>query len=285
MIEAVQHVRRMRGGTQSHMMRCDDGHFYVVKFQTNPQHPRALANDLFGTRLADSLGIPVPKTEIVFVDKWLVEHTSQLNFTCTSGPVPCDAGIQFGSQYAIDPTKGEVFDYLPDTMMGAVRNVCDFAGALVFDKWTCNSDLRQAAFWRKSREKKFTAIFIDQGYCFNAQEWNFPDAPLRGVFIRNDVYWGITGWESFEPWITSVEQMSVDMIAHCAEGIPPEWYGHDADGLSSLIEQLSHRRTHVRRLILEFGKSSRMPFPNWRQSSHGAVPVTWGYRKVACAHA
>jgi hypothetical protein len=26
-------VRRMRGGAQAHLMRADDGHFYVVKFQ------------------------------------------------------------------------------------------------------------------------------------------------------------------------------------------------------------------------------------------------------------
>jgi len=29
-IDAVQHVRRMRGGAQSHLMRAQDGHFYVV---------------------------------------------------------------------------------------------------------------------------------------------------------------------------------------------------------------------------------------------------------------
>ena len=32
-IQAVQHIRRMRGGAQSHLMRCADGHYYVVKFQ------------------------------------------------------------------------------------------------------------------------------------------------------------------------------------------------------------------------------------------------------------
>ena len=37
-VKAVQHVRRMRGGAQSHMMRCADGFYYVVKFQNNPQH-------------------------------------------------------------------------------------------------------------------------------------------------------------------------------------------------------------------------------------------------------
>jgi hypothetical protein len=30
---AIQHIRRMRGGSQSHLMRASDGHFFVVKFQ------------------------------------------------------------------------------------------------------------------------------------------------------------------------------------------------------------------------------------------------------------
>jgi hypothetical protein len=30
--QAVQHIRRMRGGAQSHLMRCADSNYYVVKF-------------------------------------------------------------------------------------------------------------------------------------------------------------------------------------------------------------------------------------------------------------
>jgi hypothetical protein len=33
----------MRGGAQSHLMRCGDGHYYVVKFQNNPPHRRIRA--------------------------------------------------------------------------------------------------------------------------------------------------------------------------------------------------------------------------------------------------
>ena len=60
---AVQHVKRMRGGAQSHLMRCDDGHYYVVKFRNNPQHERVLANEFLATRLAERVGLPVPAAE------------------------------------------------------------------------------------------------------------------------------------------------------------------------------------------------------------------------------
>ena len=83
-----------------------------------------------------------------------------------------------------------------------VRNLREFAGALVLDKWTCNANGRQALFHRKGRERRYSAAFIDQGFCFNAGEWRFLDAPLRGVYARNGVYRDVTGWESFEPWLS-----------------------------------------------------------------------------------
>ena len=49
MLRALEQIRRMRGGAQSHLMRCSDEHFYVVKFQNNPQHRRILVNELLGT--------------------------------------------------------------------------------------------------------------------------------------------------------------------------------------------------------------------------------------------
>ncbi len=42
----------MRGGAQSHLMRCDDGYYYVVKFQNNPQHRRILVNEGFAVWVA-----------------------------------------------------------------------------------------------------------------------------------------------------------------------------------------------------------------------------------------
>src|ERR1043166_9281243 len=81
-----------------------------------------------------------------------------------------------------------------------------FAGILALDNWTCNADGRQVAFGKRLRQRKLTASFIDQGYCFNAGEWSFPDAPLRGVFARNCVYQDVTGWDAFEPALSKAEE-------------------------------------------------------------------------------
>jgi len=265
-VDAVQHVRRMRGGAQGHLMRCADGHFYVVKFRNNPQHLRVLANEMLATRLAEQVGLPVPVTEVIQVDDWLVEHTPELSIQLAHSTIRCEAGLQFGSRYVVDPLEGQVWDYIPVEMLARVRNLETFAGMLALDKWTGNANGRQAAFWRKSREKKYTASFIDQGYCFNAGEWTFPDYPLRGVYARNEVYAGVTGWESFEPWLSRVEQMNKDVIAEVAGGIPPEWYGGEWDAMEKLVKELVARRELVRGLIEIFRISPRRPFPEWREN-------------------
>jgi hypothetical protein len=244
-------------------MRASDGHFYVVKFQNNPQHPRVLANEMLATRLADQITLPVPVTQVVEVEPWLIAHTPELTIQLAARSLPCRPGLQFGSRFVVDPLEGQVFDFVPQEALEKVRNLRDFAGMLALDKWTCNSNGRQAAFWKKSREKKYTATFIDQGYCFNAGEWTFPDSPLRGVYLRNEVYVSVQGWDSFEPWLTQLENLEPQTIWRCAESIPPEWYEHDVEALEQLVEGLVKRRGVIRRLISEFRRCSRAPFPNW----------------------
>ncbi len=260
---AVQHVRMMRGGAQSHMMRAEDGNFYVVKFQNNPQHLRILANELLVTRLAERVGLPVPVGEVIEVSEWLISHTQELRFRFDGRSFPCSPGLQFGSRYVVDPFEGQVFDYLPEALIGRVRNLGAFAGVLALDKWTCNANGRQATFWRRGRERKYTATFIDQGFCFNDGAWNFPDSPLRGVYGSNSVYEGVRGWEDFEPWLSRLEALDEAIIGEAAAAVPPEWYEGDWDALEQLIATLAKRRSRVRELITAFRESSRRPFPYW----------------------
>jgi len=76
---AIEQIRRMRGGAQSHLMRCSDEAYYVVKFQNNPQGVRILANELLGTRLAARMGLPTPAAAVVEVrEKFSSEFTISL---------------------------------------------------------------------------------------------------------------------------------------------------------------------------------------------------------------
>ena len=254
----------MRGGAQSQLMLGSDGKLWVVKFQNNPQHLRVLANELIATRLAAAAGLTVPATDVIEVTEWLVRNTAEMYVELGRGQrEPCRAGLQFGSQFAGGLMPGQVVDYLPERQMGEVRNLTEFAGILAVDKWAGNCNGRQAVFERRQRERKYRAIFIDQGFCFNAGDWSFPDSPLRGVYPRNMVYAHVTGWSSFEPWISRLELMGAETLWSIAESVPPEWYGGDPATMEGLVERMLERRGRIRELIVSFRDSDRQPFPKW----------------------
>jgi hypothetical protein len=266
---AIQQIRKMRGGAQSHLMLGSDGNAWVVKFRNNPQHLRVLPNELLATRLGGLMGLTVPHCDVVEVTPWLIEQTGELEIDLGHRRERCVPGLQFGSRMVGGLMPGHVADYLPEEQLMEVKNLQEFAGVLVLDKWTCNANGRQALFHRKGREKRYSATFIDQGFCFNAGEWRFEDAPLRGAYVRNAVYRGVTGWESFEPWLSNMEILDPQRIWAIAEAVPPEWYEGEWEVLERLIEKLIERRPGVRDRIREFRESSRGPFPNWNRKVAG----------------
>ena len=135
-----------------------------------------------------------------------------------------------------------------------------------------NANGRQAVFDRSPRQRRYRATFIDQGFCFHAGDWSFADSPLRGVYLRNAVYAGVTGWQSFEPWLTRIEEMPPETVGRIAELVPPEWYSHDTPALEQLLDRLLARRGRVRELIAAFRDSDRRPFPLWDKDARIAVP-------------
>ena len=307
MTKALEQIRRMRGGAQSHLMRCSDENYYVVKFQNNPQHRRILVNELLGTRLASRLGLPTAPVAVVEVGAELIRLTPELCIELPRSRTPCAAGLQFGSRYPGDPRELTLHDFLPDEKLREVENLHDFAGMLVFDKWVCNTNGRQTVFFEektraggltpgaagtgpglrsgevargtlpqgeapreKDREESpqgrtYRTVMIDQGFCFNAGEWNFPDAPLRGLYARSRVYEGVTGLDSFGPWLGRLEKRITEkVLAELAEEIPPAWYEDDYDAVLRLLGQLQRRKRRVEELILSAKSSNRQPFISWK---------------------
>lgn len=107
-------------------------------------------------------------------------------------------------------------------------------------------------------------MMIDQGFCFNAGEWNFPDAPLRGLYPRQRVYEGVTGMESFRPWLERLEKrITLNLLDEIGKQIPPEWYADQQEELYRLLENLYQRRDRVSELLMAAKNSNRQPFPNW----------------------
>jgi len=273
-ILAVQAIRKIIGsGSEPQLMLGADRNLWVVKFQNNPQHIRVLANEMIATRLAAAIGLTVPECDVIEVSPWLIENSPDMYYQRRPNHGARYApGLQFGSRFVGGLMPGQAVDYLLDEQLDEVRNLGEFAGILAFDKWAGNCDGRQAVFTRRARERRHLANFIDHGFCFAAGDWNFPDAPLRGIFARNRVYAKVTGWESFDPWLSCIEEMQPSILWRIAEIVPPEWYGGNLSDLEGLVEKMLTRRSRVRDLIVSFRDSDRKPFPNWVRSSTVSVP-------------
>lgn len=136
----------MRGGAQAHLLEAADGHFYVVKFQGNPQHRRVLVNELIAGFILKYLQIASPEAALVEVTREFLRGNPDVHLTMGGRRVAVEPGWHFGSRFPGDPARTAVYDFVPDVLQGKVNNLRDFLGCLVFDKWTGNADGRQSVF-------------------------------------------------------------------------------------------------------------------------------------------
>jgi hypothetical protein len=275
-LEVRKLIRRMRGGAQAHLVEAEDGHFYVAKFQRNPQHQRILANELIASVLLEHLKIAAPPATILEVSREFLERNPEACFQLGAQRVPIQPGWHFGSRYPGDPARLAVYDFLPDVLLGQVANGFDFLGVLAFDKWTANSDGRQAIFFR-TRVKDWVprsglhtvklglvGSMIDHGFLFNGPHWDFPDSPLQGLYPRRIVYRQVRSMEDFEPWLSQIEHFPEAVVDDAYKRVPREWLNGDAGQLEALFEKLMRRRRRVRALLEEIRDRQPAIFPEWR---------------------
>jgi len=256
----------MRGASQPYLLRCEDSSNYVVKFQNNPQHVRVLANEMLAGRLAKLIGLPVATPAFVEVPPGLIRGNPPLELEIGPRRVLCLAGLHFGSRFPGDPRQTLVVDFLPDRLLRNVKNLASvFLGGFVFDKWTCNCNGRQVIFFRTVDQEgpAYSGLLIDQGFCFNDGDWNFPDSPIRGLYPRRWIYEKVEGFKSFEPFLSRIENLDGSQIEECVLQMPEEWCGPDPGQLTQLAESLYKRRRGLRQAILDAKDGSLHPFPNW----------------------
>jgi hypothetical protein len=141
-INSIRLIRKMRGGAQAHLLECDDGHFYVVKFRNNPQHRRILVNEWFASVFLNYLQISTPPTAIVNLTDEFLAKNPEIHIQLGSRRLAVEPGWHFGSRYPGDPAKVMVYDFIPDLLLDKIVNRQEFLGVLAFDKWTGNADAR-----------------------------------------------------------------------------------------------------------------------------------------------
>jgi hypothetical protein len=270
-LEARRHVRKMRGGAQSHLIEAEDGRYYVVKFTNNPQHRRVLVNELVAGVFLEFLEISAPAMRIISISEDFLERYPEVGFQWGAQRVRAAPGWHWGSQYPGHPEQVAVYDFLPDALLRQVTNLREFAGMLAFDKWMGNADGRQAVFFRRRPPgqaawggSRFFAWMIDQGFVLNGPHWDFPDCPLHGLYHRPAAYESVTGWESFQPWLDRILHFPEEVMDEACKRVPQEWIQGEEQALEAVLERLLERRRRVPDLIAECRRARPQWFPHWR---------------------
>lgn len=278
-VNATLMIRKMRGGSQAHLLHCDDRNYYVVKFLNNPQHRRILINEWIASTLLDHLQISGPPTAIVVLTQDFLDRNPEVHIQHGTRRVAVEPGRHFGSRYPGEPGSVMVYDFLPDTLLARVKNIHEFLGVLAFDKWTGNADTRQSIFLSCARDtskgltrRGYKAQMLDHGYVFSGPHWTFMDSPLQGLYFRPDVYRDVTSFQDFEPWLGRVMRFPEEVIHRAVATLPEEWLSGDAALLQTVLGRLMSRRKRVPDLVRDCRLARVNPFPNW--GSDQALPYS-----------
>jgi hypothetical protein len=275
-VDARRLIRKMRGGAQAHLIEAADGHFYVVKFLSNPQHRRILVNEWIASAFMSYLGLSTPETTMINVAEAFLDENPDVHIQLGNRRHAIPPGWHFGSRFPGDPARNVVYDFLPDTLLEKVENLAEFRGVLAFDRWMANADSRQSIFFR-ARVKEwlpgrgshpsrlgFVAQMMDNGFVLEGPHWRLTDSPLQGLYFRPLVYRGVRALDDFQPWLDRIVHFPEEVIDQAVKQIPTAWLEGDEDALAKLLDRLLARRKRVPELI-EGCRSGKMnPFPNWR---------------------
>ena len=273
-LTARRYLRKMRGGAQSHLLEADDGNYYVVKLLNNPQHRRILVNEWVAAVFLRYLQISAAAAAIIHISEEFIRTNPELDISLGTRRLAAAPGWHFGSRHPGDPARIAVYDFVPDALLGQVKNLTDFLGILVFDKWCSNADGRQSVFFRARLQEwsggggepkmGFVALMIDQGFAFNGPHWDFTDAPLQGLYPRRLVYESVRSLKDFEPWLEQVQHFPEEIFDSAAKQVPAAWIEGEEEEFERLLERLYERCRRVPDLIKDVRQARSNPFPNWR---------------------
>ena len=260
-VNARRFVRKMRGSAQAHLLECDNGFFYVVKFSNNPQGGRrVLDNELVSSLLMKRLGIHTPEIAVVNLGREFLKANPEVLLSQGSNQTAMpEIGPHFGSQHVGGPVPATVFDFLPSAMLPEVVNRGDFLGVMAFDKWVSNADGRQAVFYRARISSEmpgypsvgWVAQFIDNGLAFQGRDWTFYDSPVQGIYRQRIVYGRRPSLRDFDPWVSAIMEIDQEVLDGVFMMLPSNWIEGQEYEFRQVVKQLCDRRGRVPELLAD----------------------------------
>jgi hypothetical protein len=244
----------MKGGSQSILVQANDCKYYVVKMAGNPQGGNTLANELLGTLISESVGLPVAKGKAVYLSDSFIDSCPDSWFEILSGRLRPKKGLHFGSMLVGQPSGNRrPSEYISPWRINTITNREAFVGMYVLDVWANHQDNRQAILRRASNDPLQEAFFIDHGHMFGGPEWNFHEQPGMALHLEMGVYSDLWEKQRIASWISHFQTVVPEVLSRVADGVPPEWYIGD---LGLLLRKLADRLSILTELVQADGSKS-----------------------------
>lgn len=236
--------RRMRGGSQSLLVRDQAGNAYIAKCVGNPQGTRTLINEWIVSRLLKRLRVSTPNVTALRIECGTPgEHL--LEFQVGGRKIPIAPGVHLGSACPADPDRQAIFDFLPRRLLRKVVNLPDLFLSFAFDKWVNQTDSRQTIFIRErgAGGVQFRTYMIDHGLSFGGSRWEVSDSPLHGLFYDRSVYEDPAFKGECHAAVARIQDLPEKSFSSIKDEIPPEWLAPgDREEMTRLLELLCGRR-------------------------------------------
>ena len=249
-------LRAEKGGSQSRLVRCDDGKLYVVKMHPNPQGPNVLANEVLGSILIRGLGFFAPRWRQVTINLKTIRVFPDLAMCTADGGTTFPAcGVHFGSEY-LGGQRYRLFDFMPKPRMHTLRNASQLLPIYLFDIWACHQDTRQCVYQKLQDANLYDTFFIDNGHLFGGPTWQ--EVAGRARTMHSDIIEPIKiGDPRVEQCVRLFEERIPKLLHRAVAVVPPEWYKND---IYALYARLMWRLDFLRLLVAGdiLGRDHRM---------------------------
>jgi hypothetical protein len=245
-LSANKYIRKMKGGSQSILVRVNDGRHYVVKMTDNPIGPNLLANEHMGSLVAKAVGLPVAEASGIMISDSFIDSHPDLWFELPSGVRRPNKGMHFGSLF-VGQTSGadRPTEYISPSRVSTITNREAFLGMYLLDVWANHQDNRQAIF-RRSSTNELEVCFIDHGHMFGGPQWNFQGNLGSALHLEMAVYTDLWQDELVASWISRFQTIIPEVLPSIGAPMASEWYSGD---LNELLSELTDRLLRLPELV------------------------------------
>ena len=230
--------RRMRGSSQCLLIGASDGKVYVLKPTDSTEGSNIAFNESFGSILAGSLGLPVPRWRPVQMTSTFIRESKSRFITERAFDEP-RPGLHFGSAFAAGSLDDEVYEIVPERWMERVDNPGFFAGALILDIWAESVDRRQAFFVRRSGRRVVDSLFFNCAQLFGGLNGNKKqENPEMCLYYHRSIYRGAFRSSQVGEWLSQIEEMDKERLKALLGGVPREWRNEalDSNAIALLLK-------------------------------------------------